>query len=108
MSVVERVEAKVEKIVKQCKGDSELIDERIDKELTAQEFLTIGLMPVNSKLRTFVIGCFIRAKDRNKKLAKLKHSVEEDDLVPIEIHGGGKCKITVFMTKEAADRERGR
>lgn len=106
--MTERLTNKVNKIVRECGDDSDLVDERIDQELSSQEILTLGLLPINSKIRTFVIGCFLRAKDRKKKLDALKTTVQTEDLVPVEVHGGGKCKITVFMTREAVERERGR
>jgi hypothetical protein len=34
-----------------------------------------------------------------------KHAVEED-YVAVEVPGGGKCKITVWMTREQAEREK--
>jgi hypothetical protein len=103
-----RLTDKVNKIIRECGDDSDLLDERIDEEMSSQEILTLGLLPINSKLRTFVIGCFLRAKDRKKKLDALKTTVQTEDLVPVEVHGGGKCKITLFMTREAVERERGR
>ena len=106
--MTERLTHKVHKIVQECGEEADLADERIDKELTSQEILTLGLLPINSKLRTFVIGCFLRAKDRKKRLDALKTTVHNEDLVPVEVHGGGKCKITLFMTREAVERERGR
>lgn len=108
MSALDRLTRKVDKIVNQSKGDEEVLDDRIDREIEVQELLTLGLLPVNSTLRTFVLGCLLRAKERREKLAKLKEQVKEDDLVPVEVHGGGKCKITLFMTRAAAERERGR
>ena len=104
----ERVTSKINKIVEECEDDVELLDDRIEDELDIQEILTVGLMPVNSKLRNFVFGCCLRSQERRKKLEKLKETVKEEDLVPVELHGGGKCQLTVFMTREAADRERGR
>lgn len=107
-TAAERVTNKVNKIIKECKGDDALLDKRIDTEITAQEVLTIGLMPINSRIRTMVIGCFMREKNKKKEIKQLQTTVKEDDLVPVEVHGGGKCKITVFMTREAAERERHR
>ncbi len=104
--MAERLARKVQRIVDECRGDDDLLDRRIDSEMSAQDILTIGLMPINSKLRNMVIGCFMRVK--NKELQKLKKTVKDEDLVPVEVHGGGKCKITIFMTREAAERERGR
>jgi hypothetical protein len=72
------------------------------------ELLTLGLMPVNAKLRTYVVGCLRRDTKRKRDADWLREQVREDELVPVEVHGGGKCKITIFMTKEAAARERGR
>ncbi|OUU50579.1 MAG: hypothetical protein CBC12_05150 [Candidatus Puniceispirillum sp. TMED52] len=104
----ERVSDKISKIVAQCGDDVELLDDRIEDELDIQEILTVGLMPINSKIRNFVFGCCLRSRERRKKVEQLKRTVKEEELVPVEVHGGGKCKMTVFMTKEAADRERGR
>ena len=103
-----RLTEKVNKIIKECEGDDELLDRRIDSEITIQEVLTIGLMPINSQLRNMILGCFTRVKNKKKDIKKLQQTVKNDDLVPVEIQGGGKCKITVFMTREAAERERGR
>lgn len=50
----------------------------------------------------------MRDAKRKRDAEHLKATVREDDLVPVEVHGGGKCKITVFMTREAAARERAR
>jgi len=50
----------------------------------------------------------MRDSKRKKEVEALKEVVREEELVPVEVHGGGKCKITVYMTAEAAARERGR
>ena len=50
----------------------------------------------------------MRDTKRKRDSDKFKQEVKEEELVPVEVHGGGKCKITVFMTKEAAARERGK
>lgn len=104
--MVERLTKKVDKIWNECNGDEKKFDRRIDSEIDVQEVLTIGLMPVNSQLRNTILGCFIREKKKKDEIEKLNKKVKEDELVPVQVHGGGKCKITIFMTKEAVEKER--
>ena len=106
MSASERLQRKIDRIVRQNSNRTEDIDSAVNDELTMDEVLTLGLMPINSKLRTFVTGCLLRDTQRKKEMDALKKDVKENDLVPVEVHGGGKCKITIFMTREAAARER--
>lgn len=107
MTAKQRLEQKVYRILSESHFDQEAIDRRVNDELDMNEVLTLGLLPIHSKLRTYVVGCMLRDTTRKKKLEKLKEQVRDEDLVPVEVHGGGKCKITVFMTREAAQRERG-
>ena len=107
-SAADRLALKVEGIVAKSPNDQDLIDRRINQDLDMNEILTLGLMPVNARLRTYVVGCLMRDTKRKRDAEKLKEQVKEDELVPVEVHGGGKCKITVYMTKEGAARERGR
>lgn len=104
---VERVRREVDRI-RQSSADEEEVDRRIYAELDAQHVLTVALLPINSTLRTFVTGCLLRNDARKKTLKRLKETQQEEDLVPVEVHGGGKCKITILMTREAVERERGR
>jgi len=82
------------------------LDRAVGEELSADKLLTIALMPTNSRLRNRVTGCLPRDSERKKELQKLKETAKKEELVPVEVHAGGKCKITIFMTKEAAEHER--
>jgi len=108
MQAHQRLERKINAIADAHTGDQKTIDRLVNSELTADECLTIALMPINSRLRTYVVGCLMRDSKRKKEVEALKEVVREEELVPVEVHGGGKCKITVYMTAEAAARERGR
>ena len=104
----ERLEKKINAIIAEHPGDQETVDAKVNLALDLDEILTLGLMPINGKLRTYVVGCLLRDTKRKKDVDKLKEQVKQDELVPVEVHGGGKCKITIFMTREARDRERSR
>lgn len=106
MSAKQRLVKKLDNIVDTHYPDQDAIDDAVNDSFDANEILTVGLMPLNSKTRSYVVGCLIRSTKRKQKLEALKATVKEDDLVPVEVQGGGKCKITVFMTKEAVARER--
>ena len=97
-----------EKIAKIQEKDENLRDQKIEEALTGQDILTIGLLSVNDPWRVKMLGSLMRADERKKALKKLSKKVKEEDLVAVEVPGGGKCKITVFMTKDAAKKERGR
>ena len=102
----ERLQLKINEIIRKHGEDQPKIDKEISRALDANELLTIGLMPINAILRTYVVGCLLRDNKREQNLSKLSREVEKDELIPVEVHGGGKCKITIFMTKAARDRER--
>ena len=73
-------------------------DREINASLDAQDILTTGLLPTQSPLRMRIVDAFVRTA------AEETTTVEEEgeDLVPVEVHGGGKCKMTVLMTRTAA------
>lgn len=104
----DRLARKINRIMTKHYGDQELIDADVNENIDMNEILTLALMPVNAKLRTYVVGCLVRDKERKRNVDKLRKQVKQDELVPVEVHGGGKCKITIYMTKEAASRERGK
>lgn len=108
LTAEERLRHKVAAIERRHKDDEEAFDRELNEKLDVQEVLTAGLLPINSKLRTRIAGAMLRDTKRRRAVAALKDTVEEDDLVPVEVHGGGKCKMTIFMTRDAAARERGR
>ena len=108
MQAKDRLRNKITKIVDTHEGDQGRIDREVNAQLTPDEILTVGLMRMNSKLRTYIVGCLLRDTKRQRDITLLKQTTRDDDLVPVEIHGGGKCKMTIFMTREAAEREKGR
>ena len=108
-TAVDRLRKKVEAIERRhaAEDDAEdAADREINDSFDAQEILTTGLLPMQSALRTRIVGAFLRDTKRKRKAVALKETIKEDDLVPVEVHGGGKCKITIFMTREAAAQER--
>ena len=104
-TAAERLSTKIEKILKKC-VDTESADQEINDGLDMQEILTTALLPMNSKLRNRIMGAFIRDTERKRRLALEKEIKKEEEMVAVEVPGGGKCKITVWMTKEQAERER--
>ena len=105
-TAADRLRKKVEAIERRHGVDAAAADREINESFDAQEILTTGLLPMQSALRTRIVGAFLRDAKRKRKASALKETVNEDDLVPVEVHGGGKCKITIFMTRDAAARER--
>lgn len=104
----DRLARKVDRILRGHEEGSPDADRALYEGLDMQEVLTAALLPINSTLRTRIVGALRRDKKHQDGVRALKEAAKEDELVPVEVHGGGKCKITVFMTREAADRERGR
>lgn len=112
MAAEARLVRKVERIVARH-ATQQAIDAEVNDTLDMNEVLTLALLPVTSKLRTYVVGCLVRDTERARHAKASKRLRDEQerserDLVPVEVQGGGKCKITVFMTKDALARERGR
>ena len=108
-TAAERLQCKIERIVEKYKDDVDGADKEIDESLDPQEVLTMGLLPINSLCRGRILGAFIRVGKR-KSLAKAQNQklkAAKSDMVAVEVPGGGKCKITVFMTREQAAREIG-
>ena len=108
LTAEERLRRKVAAIERRHQDDEEAFDRELNEKLDVQEVLTAGLLPIHSKLRTRISGALLRDTKRRRAVAALKETAKEDDLVPVEVHGGGKCKMTIFMTREAAARERGK
>ena len=108
MQAKDRLRKKVTRIVEMYGDDQNRIDREVSDTLTLDEILTVGLMPIKHKLRTYIVGCLLRDTKRKKAISALEDAARKEELVPVEVHGGGKCKMTIFMTKEAAERERGR
>lgn len=105
MSAIDRIKQKIGRI-QAAAPDQASADRDIYRALDANEVLSVALLPVNSRLRTTVVSALQRAKARQQDVAKLKSAAKEDDLVPVEVHGGGKCKMTIYMTREAAEQHR--
>ena len=106
-TAAERLKRKVDRIDARHAGDGEGADQEINETLDGQEVLTTGLLPWNSKLRSRILGAFLRDKDRKARVAEALQHAREEEMVPVVVAGGGKCNITVWMTKEQAERERG-
>ena len=109
-SAQDRLQAKVERILARHHGrpnGDEAADTEINDTLDAQEVLTMALLPLNSRLRNRILGAFLRDRERKERLAEQRRAAKEDEMVAVEVPGGGKCKITVWMTKAQAERERG-
>ena len=103
-----RLVDKVARIVDESDDDQESIDNRVNDEVDMNELLTVMKLKINDKLRVYIVGCLMRCEQRKKDMAALKEAVKKEELVPVHVHGGGKCTMTLFMTKEAAERERGK
>ena len=97
----DRVLARIDAILRRHPDPVEA-DREICASLDVQETLSIALMPINSRIRTRVVQALRQNEAERKRLRKLKTVVREDELVPVEVHGGGKCKMVIYMTKEAA------
>lgn len=105
-TAAERLRRKVDRIDVKHKGDMKAADQEINETLDGQEILTTGLLPWNSKLRARILGAFLRDKEQKARVAEQLHNAREEEMVPVVVAGGGKCNITVWMTKEQAERER--
>lgn len=105
-TATERVQAKVSRILDKHGDDAEAADRGLYDALDANEILTVAMLPINSRLRNTVVAALRRDKSRQRDAARLKDAAREDELVPVEVHGGGKCKITIYMTKDALERQR--
>ena len=99
-----RLERKVRRILSQHSLQEEA-DAALMDALDMNEILTMGLLPMHSKLRTTIAGAYLRDKDRKRVLAEQKRRAKEEEMVEVEVPGGGKCKITVWMTRAQAERE---
>lgn len=94
---MERLQRKIEAIERRHARVVDA-DREINATLDAQELLTTGLLPTHSPLRTRVVSALLRTA-----LAPAETMAdEEEDFVPVEVHGGGKCKMTILMTRAAA------
>jgi hypothetical protein len=98
MQAKERLERKIELFVKRNGIDQDRTDREVGN-LSADELLTAAQLPINSKLRTYISGCLLRDEKRKWDVESLARTVKEDRLVPVEVQGGGKCKITIYMTE---------
>lgn len=105
MSAIDRIKQKIERI-QAAAPDQASADRDIYRALDANEVLSVALLPVNSRFRNAVVNALRRAKARQLDVARLKSAAKEDELVPVEVHGGGKCKMTIYMTREAAEQHR--
>jgi hypothetical protein len=104
--MADRLRRKVEGILAKHGDDRSAADRELDRTLDAQEVLTTGLLPLNSALRTRILGAWLRERDRKDRLEAQRQAMKAEEMVPVEVPGGGKCKITVWMTKKQAERER--
>jgi len=106
LTAAQRLERKVTKIVSRHDNQRDA-DNEINMALDVQEILTATLLPLHSTLRTRIMGAFLRDTTRRRELAEQKRDAVEEEMVQVEIPGGGKCKITTWMTKKQAEREWG-
>ena len=105
-TAAERLKAKVDAIVARHGDDVDAADRDINAALDEQEVLTTGLLPMNSLLRRRILGAFVRDTERQKKERAMSRDAAAEDWRPVHVHAGGKCKITIWMTKEHLDQER--
>ena len=103
-TAAERLKRKVEALEQEHKGAE--FDAALYDALDMQELLTMALLPLNSRLRVRIAGALRRNVDRKRDEAAQKAATREEEMVPVTVAGGGKCNITIFMTREQAERER--
>jgi hypothetical protein len=104
--MADRLRRKVEAILAKHGDDQSAADREIDRTLDGQEVLTTGLLPINSVLRTRILGAFLRERDRKARGDAQRPAMKAEQMVQMVIPAGGKCNIMVWMTKEQAERER--
>jgi hypothetical protein len=66
MQAKERLERKIKKLLEEHSDDQIELDRAVGEELSADELLTIALMPTNSRLHNRVTGCLLRDSKRKK------------------------------------------
>ena len=103
-TAAEKLQRKVDAFEKKFRGAD--FDAALYDALDMQELLTMGLLPINSRLRVRIAGALRRDVDRKREVAAQKTAMREEEMVPVTVAGGGKCNITIFMTREQAERER--
>lgn len=112
--MADRLEAKIEALRRRhdrtTAAGRKAFDRDVNESLDMQEVLTAALLPVTSTLRMAITGSLLRdSKERERKrdaeVAEKERKAREDALVPIEVHGGGKCKITIMMRKVDVERQ---
>jgi hypothetical protein len=101
-----RLEKKVDAVLRAHASDPAEANRALCAALDAQEVLTAAQLPLNSRVRNVVATAFRSDAREREAVQKLRALAREDELVPVEVHGGGKCKMTIYMTKEAAERQR--
>lgn len=104
--MAKRLEKKVDAVLRAHPTDPAEAERALCEALDAQEILTAAQLPLNSRVRNVVANAFRRDARERAAVQELRSRAREDELVPVEVHGGGKCKMTIYMTKEAAERQR--
>lgn len=108
MQAADRLAVKIERFIVQHGRGTPACDAAINTELDVQEVLTAALLPANSVVYRTIVGAWLRDRARkNEELRKQKETMREEQMVPVEVAAGGKCKITVWMTPAQAAKERG-
>lgn len=105
-TAAERLQRRIDAIENRHKDDAAAFDTELYDSLDMQELLTVGLLPVNSRLRVRILGALMRDKERRNHAAEQKAQMREEEMVPVTVAGGGKCNFTIWMTKEQVERER--
>lgn len=97
-----RLERKITRLLHGVE-DSDKADRMLDRELDAQELLTLALLPRSSRLRTAVVHALAReAKKRKSRESVAKATVkkEEDDLVAVSLPIGKGASMVIMTRRE--------
>ena len=105
-AMAKRLQKKVDAVLLAHATDPAKAERALCEALDAQEILTAAQLPLNSRVRNAVANAFRRDAKERAAMKELRAHAREEELVPVEVHGGGKCKMTIYMTKEAAERQR--
>ena len=73
--------------------DQDRIDREVSDTLTLDKILSVGLMPIKHKLRTYIVGCLLRDTKRKKAISALEDAARKEELVPVEVQALSAVRV---------------